>query len=93
VLGRLTTCVTMTSSYRVTPIVGVIGEPTDLQLDHREVTDILSIPLALLKDPRFRGHHRWNFRGSSLDVPAILYREQPIWGLTLHITEELLALL
>ena len=93
VLGRLTTSVTMTSNYLVTPIVGVIGVPTDLRPDEHEVAEIFSAPVAALKDPRFRGRHRWNRGGSTQEYPAILYGEQPIWGLTLRITEELLALL
>lgn len=93
VLGRLTTSVTMTSNYLVTPIVGVIGVPTDLRADEHEVAEIFSVPVAALKDPRFRGRHRWKSGSSTRDYPAILYGEQPIWGLTLRITEELLGLL
>ncbi len=77
----------------MTPIVGVIGVPTDLRPDEHEVAEIFSVPVAALKDPRFRGRHRWNRGGSTQEYPAILYGEQPIWGLTLRITEELLALL
>jgi 8-oxo-dGTP pyrophosphatase MutT (NUDIX family) len=93
VLGRLTTSVTVTSNYLVTPIVGVIGVPTDLRPDAHEVAEIFSVPVAALKDPRFRGRHRWNRGGSVQEYPAILYGGQPIWGLTLRIVEELLALL
>jgi 8-oxo-dGTP pyrophosphatase MutT (NUDIX family) len=93
VLGRLTTSATMTSNYLVTPFVGVIGVPTDLRADEHEVAEIFSVPLAALKDPRFRGRYKWNRGGSIQDYPAIFYGEQPIWGLTLRITEELLALL
>jgi len=93
VLGRLTTAATMTSNYLVTPFVGVIGVPTDLRADEHEVAEIFSVPVAALKDPRFRGRYKWNRGGSIQDYPAILYGEQPIWGLTLRIIEELLALL
>lgn len=93
VLGRLTTSVTMTSNYVVTPIVGVIGVPTDLRADVHEVAEIFSVPVAALKDPRFRGRYQWKSGNSTQDYPAILYGEQPIWGLTLRITEELLRLL
>ncbi|HKD68456.1 MAG TPA: CoA pyrophosphatase [Candidatus Binataceae bacterium] len=93
VLGRLTTAATMTSNYLVTPFVGVIGVPTDLRADEHEVAEIFSVPFAALRDPRFRGHYKWNRGGSIQDYPAIFYGEQPIWGLTLRITEELLALL
>lgn len=93
VLGRLTTAATMTSNYLVTPFVGVIGVPTDLRADQHEVAEIFSVPFAALRDPRFRGSFKWNRDGTLQDYPAILYGEQPIWGLTLRITEELLALL
>jgi 8-oxo-dGTP pyrophosphatase MutT (NUDIX family) len=93
VLGRLTSAATMTSNYFVTPFVGVIGVPTDLRADEHEVAEIFSVPVAALKDPRFRGRFTWERNGSAQDYPAILYGEQPIWGLTLRIIEELLALL
>jgi 8-oxo-dGTP pyrophosphatase MutT (NUDIX family) len=93
VLGRLTTAATFTSNYLVTPFVGVIGLPTDLRPDQHEVAEIFSVPFSALTDPRFRGRFEWNRGGSIQKYPAILYGEQPIWGLTLRITEELLALL
>lgn len=93
VLGRLTTAATMTSNYLVTPFVGVIGVPTDLRADQHEVEEIFSVPLAALKDPRFRGRYQWNRNGTLQEYPAIFYGEQPIWGLTLRFTDELLALL
>ncbi len=93
VLGRLTTAATFTSNYLVTPFVGVIGVPTDLRADEHEVAEIFSVPFAALRDPRFRGNYKWNRDGTLRDYPAIFYGEQPIWGLTLRITEELLALL
>jgi 8-oxo-dGTP pyrophosphatase MutT (NUDIX family) len=93
VLGRLTTSATMTSNYLVTPFVGVIGMPTNLRADEHEVAEIFSVPFAALRDPRFRGRIKWNRGGSIQEYPAIIYGEQPIWGLTLRITEELLALL
>ena len=89
VLGRLTTAPTSASNYVVTPFVGVIPVPTDLHPEKHEVAEIFSVPIAALRDPRFRGRHR---HGSG-ESPAILYGEQPIWGLTLRITEELLSLL
>jgi 8-oxo-dGTP pyrophosphatase MutT (NUDIX family) len=93
VLGRLTTAATFTSNYLVTPFVGMIGVPTDLRADKHEVAEIFSVPIAALRDPRFRGRYQWNRGGSIQEYPAILYGEQPIWGLTLRITDELLALL
>jgi 8-oxo-dGTP pyrophosphatase MutT (NUDIX family) len=93
VLGRLKTSATFTSNYLVTPFVGVIGVPTDLRADEHEVAEIFSVPVAALKDPRFRGRYKWNRGGSIQEYPAILYGEEPIWGLTLRITEELLALM
>jgi 8-oxo-dGTP pyrophosphatase MutT (NUDIX family) len=93
VLGRLTTSVTMTSNYLVTPIVGVIGVPTDLRADEHEVAEIFSVPVAALKDPRFRGQYKWKSGGATGEYPAIYYGSQPIWGLTLRITEELLGML
>jgi 8-oxo-dGTP pyrophosphatase MutT (NUDIX family) len=50
VLGKMNEFITI-SSYKVTPVVGVIPYPYEFQLDKREVTRVFSIPLEWLADP------------------------------------------
>jgi 8-oxo-dGTP pyrophosphatase MutT (NUDIX family) len=50
VLGKMSEFITI-SSYKVTPVVGVIPYPYEFQLDKREVTRVFSIPLEWLADP------------------------------------------
>lgn len=93
VLGALTMLETTASGYSVAPFVGVIPDPVRLRPNPREVAEIFSVPLGVLRDPRFRSRYQWRRDGRTSDYPAILYGEQIIWGLTLRITLRLLELM
>ena len=90
VLGGMTPAGTMASGYSVAPFVGIISDPLGLRANPREVAEIFSVPLEVLRDPRFRGEYKYRQGGV---WPAILYGEQTIWGLTMRITLSLLELL
>src|SRR5512143_324465 len=55
-LGRLNTMITITS-YRVTPVVGVIPWPYVFRVQSTEVARVFTIPLLWLADAR----NRWEF--------------------------------
>ena len=82
---------TLTSGIIVAPFAGVIPATTALSPCFEEVAEIFEVPLGALRDPRYRGHYQWG--GNRSRFPAILYGGQTIWGLTLRITESLLAIL
>lgn len=69
----------------------VQGEP-ELALDAREVQEALWVPLAFLLDRGNRSSFTWVRTGVPLPMPCYRYRGRVIWGLTLKIVDELLAL-
>jgi 8-oxo-dGTP pyrophosphatase MutT (NUDIX family) len=87
IIGRLPEYVTVTS-YRVTPIVGLIEQPLDLstlQLDTFEVAEAFEVPLAFLMDPR--NHERRHVKIGEVArtfyaMPYIAARRYFIWGAT-----------
>jgi 8-oxo-dGTP pyrophosphatase MutT (NUDIX family) len=91
VLGAFPEMSTLTSGIIVAPFAGVIPATTALSPCFEEVAEIFEVPLGALRDPRYRGHYQWG--GNRSRFPAILYGGQTIWGLTLRITESLLAIL
>lgn len=94
VLGAFDTVSTMTTGIIVAPFVGVIPHDAPLEPAPSEVAEIFDVPLAVLRDPRYRGDFEWQRPGGTpARFPAILYGGQTIWGLTLRITERMLALL
>src|SRR5215831_6527821 len=90
VLGAFPEMSTLTSGIIVAPFAGVIPATTALRPCPKEVAEIFEVPLSALSDSRYRGHHEWG--GNRSRFPAILYGGQTIWGLTLRITESLLAI-
>ena len=91
VLGAFPEMSTLTSGIIVAPFAGVIPATSALRPCPKEVAEIFEVPLGALRDPRYRGHHEWG--GNRSKFPAILYGGQTIWGLTLRITDNLLAIL
>lgn len=81
ILGELASYETVTG-YCVTPVVGWIEPPFELNLDPIEVADAFEVPLAFLLDPL---NHQQHFRMLG-DVRghfwAIPYGERYIWGAT-----------
>ncbi len=94
VLGAFETVSTMTTGIIVAPFVGVIAPDVALEAAPSEVAEIFDVPLSALRDPRYRGDFEWQRPGGTpARFPAILYGGQTIWGLTLRITERMLAIL
>lgn len=89
VLGAFPAMSTLTSGIIVAPFAGVIPAATAFRPHLEEVAEIFEVPLGALRDPRYRGNYEWG--GNRSKFPAILYGGQTIWGLTLRITETLLA--
>lgn len=66
------------------------GEPA-LSLNH-EVAEVVWVPLAFLADPTNRESMDYAYRGATLQLPCYRFDGRRIWGLTLWIVDELLAL-
>jgi 8-oxo-dGTP pyrophosphatase MutT (NUDIX family) len=80
-LGRMPEYHTRTG-FRITPVVGIVTPPFDVQRDANEVDEIFEVPLAFLLDPanhqrqsrEWQGELRWFF--------AMNYGGHTIWGAT-----------
>ncbi len=81
ILGQLDTYLVRTG-YRVTPIVGLIQEPQDLQPDGYEVDAVFEVPLSFMMRP---GARRLDSRldlGRERFFYVFDYGEYDIWGAT-----------
>ncbi len=91
ILGRLANMITVTS-YRVTPVVGVIGWPAVFRVGGREVDRLFTIPLQWLADTR----NRWEFPFAGRNGGLIAYHPydgELLWGATARMTVDLLTVL
>ncbi len=80
-VGRLSDYHTRTG-YRITPIVGIVQPPFDLQPDDNEVAEVFEVPLDFLLDERNHQRHSREFEGEQRHFFAIPYQERYIWGAT-----------
>jgi len=88
VLGRLRRMNTITS-YRVTPVVGVLDWPTVLRLAEQEVERIFTVPLRWLADRR----NRWAFPLPGRNQAVVAFRPydgELVWGATARMTVDFL---
>ena len=74
VLGR--------TGFRITPVVGVITPPLQLQRDANEVEEIFEVPLAFLLDPANHQRQSREWQGELRWFYAMPYGEHYIWGAT-----------
>jgi 8-oxo-dGTP pyrophosphatase MutT (NUDIX family) len=91
VLGRLATMITITS-FRVTPVVGVIAWPAVFRIGEGEVERLFTIPLQWLAD----ADNRWEFRMPGRHGGLIAYHPydgELLWGATARIMVDLLRVL
>lgn len=81
VLGRLPEYWTSTG-FRVTPVIGLVSLPLNLQLDDFEVADVFEPPLVFFLDP---GHYRREARehaGQRRHYWTVPWGDRFIWGAT-----------
>ena len=91
VLGRLTNLITI-SSYRVTPVVGVIRWPNVFRVESAEVARVFTIPLAWLAERS----NRWEFVvpvGNRSLIAFHPYDGELLWGATARMTVQFLRVL
>ncbi len=89
VLGRLANLITI-SSFRVTPVVGVLAWPSVLRVGPSEVERVFTIPLDWLADRR----NRWEFGLPGRNRTLIAYHPydgELLWGATARITVDFLS--
>ncbi|HEY9151243.1 MAG TPA: CoA pyrophosphatase [Anaerolineales bacterium] len=91
VLGRIANMITITS-FRVTPVVGMIEWPTVLRLGKDEVERVFTIPLSWLADRS----NRWEFSMPGRNRSLIVYHPydgELLWGATARMTVDFLKVL
>lgn len=81
VLGRLSDYHTRTG-YRITPVVGIVRPPFDLNPDPNEVAEVFEVPLGFLLDKRNHQRHSREFEGKQRYFFAIAFQHRYIWGAT-----------
>jgi 8-oxo-dGTP pyrophosphatase MutT (NUDIX family) len=101
VIGQMPTYATVTS-FIVTPVIGLVRPPLDLQLDGHEVAEAFEVPLAYLMDPARHQRHVFTFDGGQRQflsmpwrtlLPDGSTREYFIWGATAAMLRNLYRLL
>ena len=91
VLGKIMNMITITS-FRVTPVVGIIEWPTVLHLGKDEVERVFTIPLNWLAEK----NNRWEFSMSGRNRSLIVYHPydgELLWGATARMTVDFLKVL
>jgi len=83
ILGELDDIITLTSNYVISPFVGFVPYPHSLKTNGKEVRGTFSVPLSFLMD-------EVNFKQDSY---AYEYEGHIIWGATVRILRQLIALL
>jgi 8-oxo-dGTP pyrophosphatase MutT (NUDIX family) len=94
-LGRLADLITI-SSYRVTPVVGIIPWPYPLRLEPAEVGRVFTIPLLWLADRDNWDEQPFTHDGRQIPFPVIWYHPydgEVLWGATARIIQEFLKVL
>ncbi|HEY0832762.1 MAG TPA: CoA pyrophosphatase [Azospirillum sp.] len=80
-LGQLDTYVTRTG-FRVTPVVGLVRPPFELDPDPTEVQEVFEVPLSFILDPANPQRHSREFLGRERYFYAFPYEHRYIWGAT-----------
>jgi len=91
VLGWLAPMVTITS-FRVTPVVGVVDWPYAFRVENAEVARVFTMPLAWLADKS----NRWEFSLPGRKYGLIVYHPydgELLWGATAIMTDTFMKVL
>ena len=80
-LGRMPEYHTRTG-FRITPVVGIVTPPFELQPDANEVEEIFEVPLAFLLDPVNRQRQSREWQGETRWFYAMDFGGHTIWGAT-----------
>jgi 8-oxo-dGTP pyrophosphatase MutT (NUDIX family) len=91
VLGQLAPMITITS-FRVTPVVGVVSWPYAFRVENAEVARVFTMPLAWLVDKS----NRWEFKFPGRRYGLIVYHPydgELLWGATAIMTDTFMKVL
>ncbi len=91
VLGILDDMKTLSTHYRVTPVVGSIPYPYLFTIDSNEVDEIVEIPLSHLLDEANSAEEPITREGKTYTGWVYHYKHYIIWGATARILNDFLA--
>lgn len=77
------------SKFLVTPVIGLIASPLNLNLDSHEVKATFSVPLDYLFDPQHLQQETFIQAKKHHKIYVIQYKAHRIWGLTAEIIVKL----
>ncbi|NVK19598.1 MAG: CoA pyrophosphatase [Methylocystaceae bacterium] len=92
VIGQLNDYVTRTG-FRVTPIVGMIDAPYEINPDPHEVAEVFEVPLSFLLDSANHQKCSRIFQGVKRHFWAMPYEDYYIWGATAGMLRNLYSIL
>lgn len=90
ILGELDDVSTMAASYVITPVVGLLPAGYVFHPNPAEVSDVFTVTMEDLRDPRYRATERREFNGTEYEISMITAGRHIIWGATHRITIDLL---
>jgi len=91
-LGRFHDYISITG-FRVRPFAGYIRSPFTLNVQAREVAEVLAVPIRVFQDPSLLRVERDARIGRDVNVYYYSYGDHQIWGLTARIIKEFLEAL
>jgi 8-oxo-dGTP pyrophosphatase MutT (NUDIX family) len=91
ILGKLAPMITI-SSFRVTPVVGVVHWPYTFRVENAEVARVFTMPLSWLAEKK----NRWEFKLPGRPYGLIVYHPyngELLWGATAVMTDTFMKVL
>jgi len=91
VWGTLSPIYIQPSNFHITPVVGFHATPPLFQLNHAEVSAVISVTLRELLDPALIAVEQWTLRGREVRVPFFAIAGYKVWGATALMLSEFVA--
>lgn len=78
------------SNFKVSPFLGISGEPLSFTLQDDEVEEVIEVPLRMLLDKNYQGTSILRTSYSpKMEVPVYNFRGHTVWGATAMMLSEL----
>lgn len=81
------------AGFRVTPFVGLLNSPFDMNISNDEVAKVYRIPVTYFFDRKNSWTENWVRGGENISVYFFRYEDDIIWGLTAKIMHNLLRVI
>jgi 8-oxo-dGTP pyrophosphatase MutT (NUDIX family) len=92
VIGEMDDLITPTF-YRISPFVGILPYPYSLKINHREIAEVIEIPLSHFKEEKHLRLEYFEYFGENFEIPFYSWKNQTIWGATARIVRQLVELM